>query len=109
MLIVSAESRRRRTLASWRAWHLKQACPACNWCVLKPYHVLEAKGLGNTEELLKNKLTNIKSPAQNILPQTVAHNALSPVVAVHHANDELDNVRTNTIQDDMLDLAKASE
>ena len=71
--------------------------------------MLEAKGLSNTEELLKNKLTNIKSPVQNILPQTVAHNALLPVVAVHHANDELDNVRTNTIQDDMLDLAKASE
>ena len=102
-------SRWRRTLAGWRALHLQQTCLACNWCVLKPYHVLEAKGLGHTEELLKNKLTNIKSPAQDILPQTVAHIALLPVVAIHHANDELDHVWANTIQDDMLDLANTSE
>ena len=96
-------------MASWRARHLQQACPAWNWCVLKPYHVLEAKGLGDTEELLENSLTNIKPPAQNIMPKIVTHTALLPVVAVHQANDEFDHVRANSIQDDMFDLAKCSE
>ena len=96
-------------LASWRAWHLEQACLASNWCVLKPDRVLEAKRLGDTEELLENTLANIESPAHDILPQVVTHKARLPVVAVHHANDELHHVRANTIHDDKLDLPKTSE
>ena len=72
-------------------------------------HVLEAKRLGDTEELLENTLANIESPAHNILPQVVTHKARLPVVAVHHANDELHHVRANTIHDDKLDLPKTSE
>ena len=104
-----SRTRRRKMLARWRAWHLQQTCLAWSWCVLKPYHVFEAKRLGDTEELLEHALTNIKSPVQNTLQKIVTHTALLPIVAVHQANDKLDHVWADAIQDNMLDFAEFSE